>query len=90
MDTGVKTLLADSRAKDVIAKQARSVVAFLTLGEAEGLAPAERPLTALANKTLHFLEKSLELEPTRCPLRSDQPEYTTRPPSTGRARSSAG
>jgi hypothetical protein len=52
VDTGMKTLLADPRAKDVIAKYAPSVVEFFTSGEAEGLVPAETPLTTLAQNQM--------------------------------------
>jgi hypothetical protein len=48
VDTGMKTLLADPRAKDVIANDAPTVVEFFTSGQAGGRAPAETPLTTLA------------------------------------------
>lgn len=52
VDKGLKALLADPRAKDVIAKYAPTVVEFFTSGQAEVLAPAETPLTTLAQNQM--------------------------------------
>ena len=52
VETGIKTLLADPKAKDVIAKYAPTVVEFFASGQAEGLVPAETPLTALAQNPM--------------------------------------
>ena len=52
VETGIKTLLADPRAKDVIAKYAPTVVEFFVSGQADGLVPAETPLTALAKNPM--------------------------------------
>ncbi|MEQ1781248.1 MAG: hypothetical protein ABMA14_07805 [Hyphomonadaceae bacterium] len=52
VDTGIRTLLADPKAKDVIAKYAPTVVEFFTSGQAEGLVSAETPLTTLAQNPM--------------------------------------
>ena len=61
VDTGIKTLLAAPKAKDVIAKYARTVVEFFVSGQAEGLVPAEIPLTALAKNPM-AIDASLNAE----------------------------
>jgi hypothetical protein len=52
VDSGMKTLLADPNAKEVIAKYAPAVVEFFTSGQAEGLMPAETPLAVLAQNPM--------------------------------------
>ena len=45
-------VLADPRAKAIIAKYAPTLVEFFTSGQAEGLVPAETPLTTLAQNPM--------------------------------------
>lgn len=52
VDTGMKTLLADPKAKDVIAKYAPGVVEFFVSGQAEGLVSSETPLATLAQNQM--------------------------------------
>ncbi len=52
VDSGMKTLLADPKAKEVIAKYAPAVVEFFASGQAKGLVSAETPLTALAQNLM--------------------------------------
>lgn len=52
IDSGIKALLADPKARDVIARYAPAVVEFFTSGQAEGLVSSETPLTALAQNPM--------------------------------------
>jgi hypothetical protein len=46
--TGIRTLLADPKAKEVLVRHAPQVVEFFASGQSEGIAPGDTPLDAIA------------------------------------------
>lgn len=52
IESGVKSLLADAKAKAIIARYAPTVVEFFESGQAEGMVPGEMPLVTLAENTM--------------------------------------
>jgi len=46
--SGIRTLLADPRAKDVLVRHAPQVVEFFASGQSEGIAPGDTPLATIA------------------------------------------
>jgi hypothetical protein len=52
VNSGIKALLADEKAKAVIAKYAPMVVEFFASGQAEGMVPGETPLAVIAENDM--------------------------------------
>lgn len=52
VNSGIKALLADEKAKAVLNKYAPMVVEFFASGQAEGMVPGETPLTTLAQNPM--------------------------------------
>ena len=52
VNSGIKALLADEKAKAVINKYAPMVVEFFGSGQAEGMVPGETPLATLAQNPM--------------------------------------
>jgi hypothetical protein len=50
--SGIKVLLADEKAKEILTKYAPMVVEFFTSGQAEGMVPGETPLATLAENPM--------------------------------------
>lgn len=52
VNSGIKALLADEKAKAVLNKYAPMVVEFFASGQAEGMVPGETPLATLAQNPM--------------------------------------
>ena len=52
VQSGIKTLLANEKAKDILNKYAPMVVEFFASGQAEGMVPGETPLATIAENPM--------------------------------------
>jgi hypothetical protein len=52
VQTGIKTLLADEKAKEILTRYAPMVVEFFASGQADGMVPGETPLATIAENPM--------------------------------------
>lgn len=52
VQSSIKTLLADEKAKEILNKYAPMVVEFFASGQAEGMVPGETPLVTIAENPM--------------------------------------